>query len=209
MFTGIVQGKFQVVAVDCRPGLLHYVVQLPEAMREDLQIGGSVSIDGICQTVTEVDGDRVHFDAMGETLRVTTLEEVEVGSRVHVERSARSGQEIGGHAVSGHVDGTCEIVGIDTPEGNHVLTLKPPPGLFKYLFNKGFVSLHGCSLTVCDLDDTSGTFRVYLIPETLRLTTFGDKKVGNRVNIEVDRQTQIMVDTIERTLRRVLADRSG
>jgi riboflavin synthase len=207
MFTGIVQGAFPVVAVDRHPHLLRYAVGLPASLRRDLRAGASVSIDGVCQTVTRIEGEAVGFDAVAETLRVSTLGELRAGSRVHVERSARAGEEIGGHVVSGHVDATCRIAAVDAGEDHRVLTLEPPSELLRYLFTKGFVALHGCSLTACDVDEDAATFRVHLIPETLRLTTFGEKRVGDRVNLEVDRQTQVLVDTIERTMTRVLARR--
>jgi riboflavin synthase len=99
------------------------------------------------------------------------------------------------------VDTTAVLVGIDQPENNHVLRFQVDPSWMKYIFSKGFLSINGCSLTVVAADRERGTFEVWLIPETLRLTTFSDKKVGDRVNIEVERQTQVMVDTLSELLR--------
>jgi riboflavin synthase len=207
MFTGIVQGVFPVRRVVRKTNALSYAVDLPEALRVDLARGASVSVDGVCQTVADIEGSLVHFDANDETLRVTTLGELSDGAGVHVERSARAGAENGGHVVSGHVDGTAEIAAVERAPENLALVMKVPAALGKYVFNKGFIALQGASLTVNGWDDDGLTFRVNLIPETLRLTTFGKKRPGDRVNLEIDRQTQVIVDTIERALARALRDR--
>jgi riboflavin synthase len=205
MYTGIVQGAFPVTKVSRRPGASSYTVELPEALREGLELGRSVSIDGVCQTVAGLEGNLVSFDAHQETLRVTTLGALTPGSLVHVERSRRADEENGGHAISGHVDGTAEVVRVIASAENHALSLRVPSELTKYIFNKGFLALHGASLTVNDWDQSAGTFTVHLIPETLRLTTFGQKQPGDRLNLEIDRTTQVLVDTIERTVARTLA----
>ena len=205
MYTGIVQGAFPVQRVVRKAQALTYAVELSDRLRSDLELGFSVSVDGVCQTVSGLEGSLVLFDAHQETLRVTTLGELSPGALVNVERSLRANQENGGHAISGHVDGTVEVTAVAASVDNHVLSLRAPEGLVKYIFNKGFVALHGASLTVSDWEPNQGTFNVYLIPETLRLTNFGQKRVGDRLNLEIDRQTQVLVDTIERTLRRVLA----
>jgi riboflavin synthase len=209
MFTGIVQGAFPVRAIVRKEGALSYAVELPESQRRDLKLGASVSVDGVCQTVARLAGALVHFDANDETLRVTTLGSLVEGALAHVERSARQGDENGGHVLSGHVDGTAEIVGVERSVENLALVLRVPIELSRYVFNKGFIALQGASLTVSGWDDLAQTFRVHLIPETIRLTTFGEKKVGDRVNLEIDRQTQVMVDTIDRAIRRALENRAG
>jgi riboflavin synthase len=209
MFTGIVQGAFPVRSIVRKGGALSYAIDLPEGLRADLKLGASVSVDGVCQTVAHLDGSLVHFDANDETLRVTTLGSLVEGARAHVERSARQGDENGGHVLSGHVDGTAEIAGVERAAENLALIVRVPAELSRYVFNKGFIALQGASLTVNQWDETSRTFRTNLIPETIRLTTFGDKRVGDRVNLEIDRQTQIIVDTIERAIRAALRGRSG
>ena len=125
-----------------------------------------------------------------------------VGDRVNVERSARQNDEIGGHLLSGHVDGMADIVEIERRENNWKAFYQLPVSLKKYVFRKGFVAVNGCSLTVVDMDDKSGIFSINFIPETLRATTHGEREPGDRVNIEVDRQTQVIVDTVERVLAR-------
>lgn len=206
MFTGIVTGTFPIVEFSRKPGLSTFAVELDSAHVAGLAVGASVSLDGVCMTVTKVSGTRAYFDASIETLSKTTLGAAKAGSRLNVERSAKAGAEIGGHPISGHVDGLAEIVGIERPENNCVISFQLPKEYARYVFNKGFVSLNGCSLTVCDLDKATARFRVFLIPETLRLTTFGAAKVGDRVNFEIDRQTQVMVDTIYSAVENALGE---
>jgi riboflavin synthase len=146
---------------------MSFAVQFPPHLLEDLEPGNSVNIDGVCQTVVAVDGDNVWFDAMVETLRRTTLGQLEQGDDVNVERSARVGQENGGHEIAGHVDGMLEIVNKWQDEDNTYFTFRVPEAYRRYVFDKGFLSVHGCSLTVTNFDKTEGTFEVYLIPETL------------------------------------------
>lgn len=209
MFTGIVQGAFPVREIVRRQDALSYAVELPDSLRAGLKLGASVSVDGVCQTVARLQGALVGFDANDETLRVTTLGSMTDGTLAHVERSARQGDENGGHVLSGHVDGTAEIVGVERSAENLALTFRVPAELSRYVFDKGFIALHGASLTVNRWDEATQTFRVHLIPETIRLTTFGQKKMGDRVNLEIDRQTQVIVDTIDRAVRRALQGPGG
>ena len=206
MFTGIVQGACPVTRIIDRPGLRTITLDLPAALREGLEIGASVAVSGVCLTVTTLDGGAVSFDAIDETQRRTNLGRLHKGDRVNVERSARAGVEIGGHELSGHVDGTAEIVAVDRPPGNHVVTFRAPHELMRYVFTKGFIALDGCSLTVVDVDRDAATFTVHLIPETLRVTTFGAKRMGDRVNLEVERRTQVIVDTIRDLARDIVRD---
>lgn len=200
MFTGIVHGAYPLVGLEQKVGLSQLVMGLDDTVVEGLAIGASVALNGVCMTVTAIDGHRVHFDAMQETLSLTALGDLRIGARVNVERSASQGAEIGGHLMSGHVDGTAELVAVERPENNCTLTFRLPAPLVKYVFKKGFMGLHGCSLTVAEIDRAAACFQVCLIPETLRVTNFADLNVGDRVNIEVDRQTQVIVDTVERVL---------
>ena len=199
MYTGITRGTFPVVALERRPDLLRYEVELPAELREGLEIGASVSIDGVCQTATSIDGARVGFDAIEETLKLTTLGTLAEGDLVAVERSARVGDEIGGHDVAGHVIGTGEIV--ECRHEGDVCDLKVgvPAAWMRYITTKGFIAVDGSSLTVGERDD-AGWFWLHLIPETLRLTNLGSKHRGARVNIELDARTVAIVDTVERVL---------
>ncbi len=206
MYTGIVQGAVEVTRVDDRPGLKSFSVALPADLLADLEIGASVAVDGVCLTVTAIDGRDVAFDAIQETQERTTLGRVESGSRVNVERSAKAGAEIGGHELSGHIDGTVRIVEIERDDNNCILTFKAPSEYMKYVFSKGFIALNGCSLTVVDVDRHASTFTVHLIPETLRATTFGEKQTGDDANFEIERKTQVIVDTVRDFLRQHAED---
>lgn len=200
MYTGIVQGNFEVVSVDKKPGLHTIVVALESQLTRDLQIGASVAIDGVCLTVTAQNGDHVSFDVMQQTMQQTTLAQLSPGARVNIERSARYGDEIGGHGISGHIDTAVELVAREITENNCELSFELPVAMQAYVFQRGFIGLNGCSLTVAEMDRDTAVFKVCLIPETLRVTTFSDKQVGDRVNLELDRQTQAIVDTVRNYL---------
>ncbi|MBL4865148.1 MAG: riboflavin synthase subunit alpha [Pseudomonadales bacterium] len=204
MFTGIVRGAFPITSINKKPDLLTYGVQLPADLLDNIALGASVNIDGVCQTVAKIEGNVLFFDASTETLRLTTLSNLKQNDKVHVERSAKASDENGGHLISGHIDGKVTIKKIAKTGNELIITMEVTEPFRKYLFNKGFVALQGCSLTVCDYVLAKGQFEINLIPETVRLTGFGDKKVGDELNLEVDRQSQVLVDTIERTLEKVL-----
>ena len=201
MYTGIVQGSFPVTRLLSQPGLLSIRVELNPALMQDLLIGASVGVDGVCLSVTAIEGQQVDFDIMQQTLELTTLGALAVGSQVNIERSAKQGVEVGGHILSGHIDCTAELVAIETPENNRFVTYRLPAQLMKYVFEKGFIAVNGCSLTVAKVERSKNEFTVCYIPETLRVTTHGEKSIGDKVNIEIDRQTQTIVDTVERVLQ--------
>ena len=197
MFTGIVQGIATVAAITDRPGLRSFTLQFPSGFCQGLEIGASVASDGVCLTVTALKGpDQADFDVMQQSLALTTLAELTMGSRINVERAAKDGAEIGGHPLSGHIDFMATIAEIRRPENNHVIRIAVPAPWMRYVFAKGYIAINGASLTVADADRKAGWFEVWLIPETLRMTTFGDKDVGARLNIEIERQTQVFVDTV-------------
>ena len=197
MFTGIVQAVATVAALSDRPGLRSFTLQFPPGFLAGQEIGASVACDGTCLTVVRHhDGDRADFDVMQQSLALTTLGTLQVGSRLNVERAARDGVEIGGHPLSGHIDFQATLVEVRHPENNHVLRIQVPPQWMRYIFPKGYIAINGSSLTIAEVDRTAGCFEVWLIPETLRQTTFGDKRPGDALNIEIERQTQVMVDTV-------------
>jgi len=200
MYSGIIQGTFIVEHVERSEDLLRYSVRIAHEFLKGVKLGASIAIDGVCQTVAAIDDNLIWFDAMGETLRVTNLNDLQVGSRVHVERSLKMGDENGGHEISGHIDSTLGVVDIRETADNYVIRFQYSDSEAPYLFNKGFAALSGASLTVSDLDKEAQQFSVWLIPETLRLTKFGELKVGDRVNFEIERKTQTIVDTVERLL---------
>jgi len=197
MFTGIVQAVATVSVLADKPGLRSFTLAFPHGFCEGLEIGASVSVDGVCLTVTErVGEDAANFDVMQQSLALTTLDALKVGGRVNVERAARDGAEIGGHPLSGHVDFQAVLASVRTPENNHVMRIAVPSPWMRYIFAKGYIAINGASLTVSEVDKSQGWFEVWLIPETLRMTTFDAKAVGDTLNIEIERSTQVMVDTV-------------
>jgi riboflavin synthase len=207
MFTGIVQGMATVSAVRDRPQLRSLTLQFPPGFAHGLTLGASVAVDGVCLTVTAMHpaaepghGDApgaADFDVMQQTLSLTTLAALQVGSVVNVERAACEGAEIGGHPLSGHVDFTATLQAIRRPENNHVLRFSVPKHWMRYIFAKGYIAINGASLTVAEARREEGWFEVWLIPETLRMTTFGLKTEGDALNIEIERATQVMVDSVD------------
>ncbi|HEB95168.1 MAG TPA: riboflavin synthase subunit alpha [Sedimenticola thiotaurini] len=198
MFTGIVQGTAEVVEIEEREAFRSHVVRLPAGLLEGLRPGASVAHNGCCLTVTGIDGDRVRFDLMRETLRVTNLGDLRPGDRVNVERAARFGDEIGGHQMSGHILSTAEVTEVIDSPNNRRLWFQLPAELARYLFPKGYIGVDGISLTIGEV--RGSRFDVNLIPETLARTNLGGRVPGDRVNIEIDPQTQAIVDTVERVL---------
>jgi len=200
MFTGIVQGLATVRAIADRPGLRSFTLGFPPGFAAGLAVGASVAVDGVCLTVTALRGaDAADFDVMQQSLALTTLGTLRDGSCVNVERATRDGAEIGGHPLSGHVDFLATVAEVRRPENNHVLKIAVPAPWMRYVFAKGYIAVNGASLTVAEAwreADGSGGFEVWLIPETLRQTTFAEKAEGAGLNIEIERQTQVFVDTV-------------
>lgn len=196
MFSGIVQNKTPLSVESEKTQLKTLSIELTPTQLDGLVIGASIALNGVCLTVTKIEANKAYFDVMMETLRVTNLGAIPSGGLVNTERAAKFGDDIGGHAMSGHVASTVEVVAIERPENNCILWFRLSPEQRKYLFTKGFVGLNGCSLTIGEVEEDR--FNVYLIPETLEVTTFGEIQVGDKVNLEYDAQTQAIVDTLER-----------
>lgn len=198
MFTGIIQGTAEVVAIVEKQDFRTHTVRLPAALLAGLEPGASVAHNGCCLTVTAINGDRASFDLMRATLQITNLGALKVGDRVNVERAARFGDEIGGHAMSGHIMATAAVSQVLESENNRQVWFRVPAELRKYIFTKGYIGIDGISLTIGEVRGEE--FCVNLIPETLTRTTIGTRKIGDRINIEIDPQTQAIVDTVERVL---------
>lgn len=199
MFTGIVQGTATVVAIEEKPNFRTHFVKLPPMLLAGLETGASIAHNGCCLTVSGINGEVASFDLMKETLRITNLGDLRVGDEVNVERAATFNAEIGGHVMSGHIMCSAEIVKILTSENNRQIWFKmPDKQLMKYVLYKGYIGIDGISLTIGEI--AADKFCVYLIPETLTRTTLGKKRLGQRVNIEIDPQTQAVVDTVERVM---------
>lgn len=204
MYSGITRGVYPVTAVEARPGVTRLSIGLTPALLADLACGASVSVDGVCLTVVAFDAHGATFEAIAETTGRTTLGELRTGSLVSIERSCRVGDELGGHDVFGHVIGTGRVRARNVVGEQLDLTIEVPPAWMKYILPKGFIALDGSSLTVSEARGADH-FTVHLIPETVRLTKFGDRQVGDRVNVELDARTVAIVDTVERVLVERLA----
>jgi riboflavin synthase len=212
MFTGIVQGVAAVVAIADRPGLRTLRLAFPSGFLAGIEMGASVAVDGVCLTVTAFGPSAgpaaaaaawADFDVMQQTLSLTTLGGLQEGSCVNVERAAREGAEVGGHVLSGHVDFCAMVQQIRRPDNNCVLRFAVPAPWMRYVFAKGYIAVNGASLTVAEagrLAGGAGWFEVWLIPETLRMTTFANKAEGEAVHIEIERATQVMVDTVRQAV---------
>jgi riboflavin synthase len=198
MYTGIVQAMLPIASLKKLSGLSTFSLLLPDSMMAELETGASIAVNGTCFTVTQITGTEVFFDAIEETLALTNLKAIEVGTQVNVERSARANAEVGGHVLSGHVVGTAVVVAIDSSENNQRLTFRGELAWTKYVFNKGYLALNGASLTIAEV--AGDEFAVNLIPETLRRTNFALLSEGDLVNVEIEQQTQVIVDTVERVL---------
>lgn len=196
MFSGIVSGYDKISAIEIIDRVYRFTIELSN--REGLEQGASVAINGVCLSVVSWDDSGVVFDAIEETLRLTNLGALTVGDRVNTERSFKMGQELGGHIVSGHVDASVEVLSVDQQQNAVKVWYALTETLSKYLFVKGFVALDGCSLTIVDVE--ADRFSVAYIPDTLTKTTHGSLLVGRLTNVEIDRQTQAIVNTVERVL---------
>jgi len=196
MFTGIVQGTAEVIACRRHEGFMQLELKLPAGRADALEAGASIAVNGTCLTVTSFQNCNVCFDLIDTTLESTNLGELKPGGRVNFERAARIGDEIGGHLMSGHILCCARISRIESTEHNHHIHFEIPKAAAPYLLPKGFVGLNGCSLTLAEVDSEHGEFSISLIPETLSQTTFGSLQPGSRVNLEVDPQTQAIVDTV-------------
>ncbi len=191
MFTGIISDIGQCVEMSRKGDIARMVVDCAYEA-DGIAVGASIANSGPCLTVVarfpRNYGARLEFDVGAETLAVTTLGDLKVGGRVNLERSLRVGDELGGHLVSGHVDGVAEIVARDDFEGMARFRFRAPPALSRFIASKGSVALDGTSLTVNVVEGDE--FETLLIPHTLAVTTWGERKAGDRVNLEVDRMAR-------------------
>ena len=200
MFTGIVQGTAQIVDIIAKENFQTHIIELTPSLLEGLQMGASVAHNGCCLTVTAINADRVSFDLMQETLKVTNLGDLKIGSPVNIERAARFGDEIGGHQMSGHILFTAQVTEVINSDNNCQIWFEIPEQYKKFIFSKGYIGIDGISLTIGEVKNLQ--FNVNLIPETLQRTNIGSRKPGDRINIEIDPQTQAIVETVERVMDR-------
>ena len=183
MFTGIITGQGEIA--DRKGGV--FTVRSPYPA-DGITLGASISHDGCCLTVTSLEADGqgsvYTLDVSNETLSKTTLDGWKAGTIVNLERALKAGDELGGHIVSGHVDGVAKIVDVRADGDSRRFTFEVPPGLARYIAPKGSIALDGTSLTVNEVN--GNRFGINLIPHTLTVTTWGRKKAGDAVNLEVD-----------------------
>ena len=184
MFTGIVQDVGKVRSRETRGGDARMVIAFDHLRSGDFRIGDSICVQGCCLTATELPEGAFAADVSRETLSLTTLGDLAVGSPVNLEPSLKAGDALGGHLVSGHIDGVAEIVSISGDARSTRLKIAVPADLARYIARKGSVAVDGVSLTVNEVD--GATFGVNIIPHTQTVTTLGRLAVGARVNLEVD-----------------------
>eukprot|EP00892_Ulva_mutabilis_P010461 jgi/Ulvmu1/7788/UM004_0017.1 len=203
LFTGIVQGTADIADLQQKSEVTSFQVAFPHGATKEVAIGASVALNGTCLTVTTIDKDTLSFDVIPETLRRTNLGTLVQGSKVNFERSVRYGDEVGGHNVSGHIHTTAEIVQLEQSADNSMMKFKVADvDWMKYIMPKGFIAVDGCSLTVGEVGED--WFKVYLIPETMRVTVLGTKQEGDSANVEIEAQTQAIVTAVERVVKQYL-----
>ncbi|MEW9501792.1 riboflavin synthase [Jeotgalibacillus marinus] len=183
MFTGIIEEVGSVVSMTRGSESMVLTIKGPKVV-SDVQLGDSISVNGVCLTVTEFTDQTFSVDVMPETVKASTLHQLKTGSRVNLERAMAANGRFGGHFVSGHIDGTGTIISRKQKENAIYIYIEMDPTLMPYFIVKGSVAVDGTSLTVFDVEDTA--IMISLIPQTVDESIVGSKKMGDRVNIECD-----------------------
>ncbi|ADL12940.1 riboflavin synthase [Acetohalobium arabaticum] len=183
MFTGIVEEMGEVSSINRGSQSVELEIKADKVL-EDVKIGDSIATSGVCLTVTDFGEDYFTVDVMPETMRKSSLAELQIGSKVNLERALRLQDRLGGHLVSGHIDGTGKIKKKQREDNAILVTVSLPSDLKRYLIPKGSITVDGISLTIAELEETE--FIVSLIPHTAQETTLGQKSIGDTVNLEVD-----------------------
>jgi len=184
MFTGLISELGKVSAITKGDSSAIFSINAP-ALISEIKLGDSVAVNGVCLTATSITGTSFTADVMVQTLSLTSLSQVSVGSAVNLELAAQLNARMGGHMVSGHIDGVATVAGLTPGEKWLQLDIKVPEKLSKYIVNQGSIALDGVSLTVGEINDAN-LVTVWLIPETLDRTNLGAKQPGDLVNVEVD-----------------------
>ena len=200
MFSGIVSGIGSVKSIKHKNDIISIEVKAPKNFSKKLKKGASVSVDGVCLTAINSDSDTIKFDVIEETLSRTTLGNFVKGQKVNLERSMTASSEIGGHLISGHIHCVSKIIGINEKKSSKDMKISIPKGMDKYILEKGYIGINGCSLTVGKVFKTN--FNIHLIPETLKVTNLDLLKEKSLVNIELDQNTVTIVDSVEKILNR-------
>jgi riboflavin synthase len=195
MFTGLIAELGRVIAVEKSESSAIFTINAPKLIGE-IAVGDSVAVNGVCLTATSISSTEFTADVMVQTLSMTSLSQIDVGSAVNLELAAQLNARLGGHLVQGHVDGVGTVVGLTPGDKWAQFDITVPSHLSKYIVNQGSICLDGVSLTVGSIDDATDVVTVWLIPETLERTNFSTKKLGDLVNIEVD----VLAKYVERLL---------
>ncbi len=193
MFSGLIEAKTQIVALLPEPAGIRVQLAIPQAF-DDVVVGDSIAVQGCCLTIVELVGGVMSFQAGRETLSKTTLGQRRVGNWLNVERSLALGDRLGGHLVTGHVDGQGELISRYDESAWSTMTFRAPPALMRQMASKGSITVDGVSLTLVDVTDEN--FSVALIPHTLQHTTLGELRPGDSVNLETD----LLAKYVERQL---------
>ncbi len=199
MFTGIIEGVGKLAAREDRGGDARFTFAVGNLPFDGVQLGESIAANGVCLTVVEFDAASFRADASTETLSLTTLGALPVGAALNLERAMRPGDRLGGHLVSGHVDGIGRVLSVHDDARAQCWRFAAPAALLRYIAKKGSICVDGVSLTVNEVDDKG--FEVALIPHTVAHTRFAETQAGDAVNLEID--------LVARYVERLLGERSG
>jgi len=202
MFTGLIEAVCRITSARQRAGSMRLTVDLG-SLAEGVTTGESIAVNGVCLTVTNIDGTRADFDVSGETLTVSTLGRLTASASVNIEKALRPTDRLGGHIVQGHVDGIATIKAINKTGQFAEFSFQAEASLLDTMVPKGSVTVDGISLTIAKLDRDG--FGVAVIPETLERTTLGSARIGDKVNIETD----IIAKMIKKQLDNILPRRQG
>jgi len=195
MFTGLIAELGRITAVEKGESSAVFTIAAPQLISQ-IALGDSVAVNGVCLTATSIAGDAFTADVMVQTLAVTSLSQLSVGSPVNLELAALLNTRMGGHMVQGHVDGVATVVGLTPGDKWAQFDITVPEKLAKYIVNQGSICLDGVSLTVGEINDSNNVVTVWLIPETLERTNLSTKKSGDLINVEVD----VLAKYVERLL---------
>ncbi len=193
MFTGLIMDLGEVIAIERNPESAR--IEISSKLKNEIQLGDSISVNGICLTAVEVTKLGFKADVMVQTLRLTSLAEISVGDKVNLELALLSTSRLGGHMVQGHIDGIAEVIENSPGEKWNKFVVQIPAKLKKYVVNQGSIALDGVSLTVGEIRDDQVT--LWLIPETLIRTNLASRQRGQKVNVEVD----LLAKYVERLLK--------
>jgi len=195
MFTGLIAELGMVTAINKGESSAVFTIEAPQLISE-IALGDSVAVNGVCLTATSISGTAFTADVMVQTLSLTSLSQIAMGSPVNLELAAQLNARMGGHMVQGHVDGVATVVGLTPGDKWAQFDITVPAHLSKYIVNQGSICLDGVSLTVGAIDDATNVVTVWLIPETLERTNLSSKKPGDLINVEVD----VLAKYVERLL---------